>query len=147
MSYELTFSILKPDAVERRISGKINDILETVGLRIIAQKMIHMTKMQAEEFYAVHKERSFFSELVDFITSGPVIVQVLGGDAAVHSYRNIMGATNPIEAKEGTIRKIFAESIGRNCVHGSDSFTNAEKEIKQFFSENEIFKYLDKYNA
>ena len=135
---ERTFSILKPDATERNLTGAINAVIEGVGLRIIAQKRIRMTRGQTETFYAVHKERPFFGELVEFMTSGPVVVQVLEGENAVVKYREIMGATNPAQAAEGTIRKQFARSVGENSVHGSDSPENAEIEIRQFFSGNEI---------
>ena len=138
MATERTFSIIKPDATERNITGKILDKLESAGLRIVAQKRIRMTREQAETFYAVHKERPFFSELVEFMTSGPVVVQVLEGENAVAKYREIMGATNPAQAAEGTIRKLFAQSVGENSVHGSDSPGNAEIEIRQFFAGNEI---------
>jgi nucleoside-diphosphate kinase len=136
---EKTFSIIKPDAVKNNITGKVNAVIESAGLQIVAQKKIKMTKEQAEKFYGVHKERPFFGELVSFITSGPVVVQVLQGEGAIALYRNIMGATNPAQAEEGTIRKLYAASIGENAVHGSDSAENAAIEIKQFFSENEIF--------
>ena len=135
---ERTFSIIKPDATERNLTGAVNAVIEGAGLRIVAQKRIRMTRDQAETFYAVHKERPFFGELVEFMTSGPVVVQVLEGDNAVAKYREIMGATNPAQAAEGTIRKQFARSVGENSVHGSDSPENAEIEIRQFFSGNEI---------
>lgn len=135
---ERTFSILKPDATNRNLTGKINAKFEEEGLRIVAQRRIHMTQAQAEKFYDVHKERPFFGELVDFMTSAPVVVQVLEGENAVARNRDIMGATNPEEAAEGTIRKEFALSIGENSVHGSDSLENAEIEIAQFFTEDEI---------
>ena len=138
MAVERTFSILKPDATERNLTGAINALIEKAGLRIIAQKRIRMTRQEAETFYAVHKERPFFGELVEFMTSGPVVVQVLEGDNAVAKYRDIMGATNPAQAADGTIRKQFAKSIGENSVHGSDSVDNARIEIAQFFSGNEI---------
>jgi nucleoside-diphosphate kinase len=138
MAVERTFSILKPDATERNLTGAINALIEKAGLRIIAQKRIRMTRQEAETFYAVHKERPFFGELVEFMTSGPVVVQVLEGDNAVAKYRDIMGATNPAQAAEGTIRKQFAKSVGENSVHGSDSVDNARIEIAQFFSGNEI---------
>lgn len=136
----LTFSILKPDATERNLIGQINAVIEKAGLKIVAQKMIHMSKEQAENFYEVHNQRPFFSSLVEYMTSAPVVVQVLssGGDS-VKKYREVMGATNPAEAAEGTIRKLFAENIERNSVHGSDSDENAEKEINFFFNDNEIF--------
>ena len=138
MAAERTFSILKPDATERNLTGAINALIEKAGLRIVAQKRIRMTRQEAETFYAVHKERPFFGELVQFMTSGPVVVQVLEGDNAVAKYREIMGATNPAQAAEGTIRKQFAKSVGENSVHGSDSVDNAKIEIAQFFSGNEI---------
>jgi nucleoside-diphosphate kinase len=138
MAAERTFSILKPDATQRNLTGAINAVIEKAGLRIVAQKRIRMTRQEAETFYAVHKERPFFGELVEFMTSGPVVVQVLEGDNAVAKYREIMGATNPAQAAEGTIRKQFAKSVGENSVHGSDSVDNARIEIAQFFSGNEI---------
>jgi nucleoside-diphosphate kinase len=138
MAVEHTFSIIKPDATERNLTGGVNAMIEGAGLRIVAQKRIHMTRAQAEAFYAVHKARPFFGELVDFMISAPVVVQVLEGDGAVAKYRDVMGATNPSEAAEGTIRKAFAKSIGENSVHGSDSAENAQIEIAQFFSGNEI---------
>jgi len=133
-----TFSIIKPDATERNLTGAINAVIEKAGLRIIGQRRIQMTTAQAERFYGVHRERPFFRELVDFMTSGPVVVQVLFGDDAVAKYREVMGATNPADAAEGTIRKLFAKSIGENSVHGSDSAENAAIEIAQFFSEADI---------
>ena len=138
MAQHRTFSIIKPDATRRNLTGAINAKIEASGLRIIAQKLIHMTNEQAGSFYAVHKERPFYGELVEFMTSGPVVVQVLEGDDAVVAYRSVMGATNPADADEGTIRKEFAESIEANSVHGSDSLENAEIEIKHFFTEDEI---------
>ena len=138
MALERTFSIIKPDATRRNLTGKIIDRFETNGLRIIASKRIHMTREQAEGFYAVHKERPFFRELVDFMMSGPVVVQVLEGEDAVKRNRDIMGATNPADAAEGTIRKTHAESIEANTVHGSDSDENAAIEIAFFFNEDEI---------
>ncbi len=138
MTPQRTFSILKPDATERNLTGAINAVIEGAGLRIIAQKRILMSKRDAETFYAVHRERPFFGELVDFMISGPVVVQVLEGENAVMRYREIMGATNPANAAEGTIRKKFARSVGENSVHGSDSPENAAIEIAQFFSGNEI---------
>jgi nucleoside-diphosphate kinase len=138
MAVERTFSILKPDATQRNLTGAINAVIEKAGLRIVAQKRIRMTRQQAEAFYAVHKERPFFGELVQFMTSGPVVVQVLEGDNAVAKYREVMGATNPAQAAEGTIRKQFAQSVGENSVHGSDSAENAKIEIEQFFPANEI---------
>lgn len=135
---ERTFSILKPDATRRNLTGKINAMLEDAGLRIVAQKRIHMTQADAEEFYGVHKERPFFGELVAFMTSGPVVVQVLEGENAVLKNREVMGATNPKDAAEGTIRKTFAESIEANSVHGSDSLENAVIEMNFFFAGREI---------
>lgn len=135
---ERTFSIIKPDATKRNLTGAVNAMIEGAGLRIIGQKRVHMTQAQAERFYAVHSERPFFGELVEFMTSGPVVVQVLEGNNAVAAYRDVMGATNPAEAAEGTIRKAYAESIGENSVHGSDSAENAALEIAQWFSEAEI---------
>ena len=138
MATTRTFSIIKPDATRRNLTGAINARIEAAGLRTIAQKRIAMTKAQAEAFYAVHAERPFYGELVSFMTSGPVVVQVLEGDDAVPAYRAVMGATNPADADEGTIRKEFAESIEANSVHGSDSDENAAIEIKHFFTEDEI---------
>ncbi len=138
MPMERTFSIIKPDATARNLTGAINAMIEQAGLRIIAQKRVRITKQQAEAFYAVHKERPFFRELVDFMISGPVVVQVLEGDSAIVRYRDIMGATDPAKAAPGTIRKVHAKSIGENSVHGSDAPETAVKEIAQFFSENEI---------
>jgi nucleoside-diphosphate kinase len=138
MAVERTFSILKPDATARNLSGAINALIEKAGLRIVAQKRIRMTREQAETFYAVHRERPFFRELVEFMISGPVVVQVLEGENAIAKYRDVMGATNPANAAEGTIRKIYAQSVGENSVHGSDAPETAEKEIAQFFSGNEI---------
>ena len=133
-----TFSIIKPDATDRNLTGAVNKVIEEGGLRIIAQRRIKMTREQAERFYSVHAERPFFGELVDFMTSGPVVVQVLEGENAVARYRDVMGATNPEEAAEGTIRALFAKSIGENSAHGSDSDENAAIEIAQFFSEADI---------
>jgi nucleoside-diphosphate kinase len=138
MSVQHTFSIIKPDATERNLTGGVNALIEAAGLRIVAQKRILMSRKEAETFYGVHRERPFFGELVDFMTSGPVVVQVLEGENAVLRYRDVMGATNPANASEGTIRKTFARSIGENSVHGSDSVENAAIEIAQFFSRNEI---------
>jgi nucleoside-diphosphate kinase len=138
MATERTFSILKPDATRRNLTGKINAVFEEKGLRIVAQKRIQMTQQMAETFYGVHKERPFFKDLVSFMTSGPVVVQVLEGEDAVAKNREIMGATNPANAAEGTIRKLFAESIEANSVHGSDSPENAATEIAYFFAGNEI---------
>ena len=138
MALERTFSIIKPDATRRNLTGKINAKIEEAGLRIVAQKRLQMTRAMAEGFYAVHKERSFFGELVDFMVSGPVVVQVLEGEDAIAHYRKVMGATNPANADEGTIRKEFAESIEANSVHGSDSQENAKIEIDYFFAQVEI---------
>ena len=133
-----TFSILKPDATARNLTGKINAVIEDAGLRIVAQRRIRMSRAQAEKFYEVHSERPFYGELVDFMTSGPVVVQVLEGEGAVARYREVMGATNPAQAADGTIRKLFAVSMGENSVHGSDSDDNARIEIAQFFDEADI---------
>jgi nucleoside-diphosphate kinase len=138
MAIERTFSIIKPDATERNITGKVLTCLEEGGLRVVAQKRIHMTKKQAEGFYAVHKARPFFKSLVEFMTSAPAVVQVLEGDNAVARNREIMGATDPAKASPGTIRALYAESIERNSVHGSDSPENAKAEIKFFFKNDEI---------
>ncbi|HZL30122.1 MAG TPA: nucleoside-diphosphate kinase [Pseudolabrys sp.] len=138
MPAERTFSILKPDATERNLTGAINAMIEAAGLRIVAQKRVRITRAQAEEFYGVHKARPFFGELVDFMTSGPVVVQVLEGDNAIAKYRDVMGATDPAKAAPNTIRKVHAKSIGENSVHGSDAPETAAKEIAQFFSGNEI---------
>ncbi|HWV44180.1 nucleoside-diphosphate kinase [Pseudorhodoplanes sp.] len=138
MAIERTFSILKPDATARNLTGAINAVIEKAGLRIVAQKRIRMSKAEAETFYGVHRERPFFGELVEFMTSGPVVVQVLEGENAIAKYREIMGATDPSKAAEGTIRKLYAKSVGENSVHGSDAPETAAKEIAQFFSGNEI---------
>ncbi len=138
MALERTFSILKPDATRRNLTGAVNAVIEKAGLRIVAQKRVRMTREHAEAFYAVHKERPVFGELVEFMTSGPVVVQVLESENAIAKYREVMGATNPANAAEGTIRKQFAESVGENTVHGSDSAENADIEIRQFFAGNEI---------
>ena len=138
MAVERTFSIIKPDATRRNLTGKINARFEEKGLRIVAQKRIKMSRQQAEGFYGVHKERPFFKDLCTFMTSGPVVVQVLEGENAVAANREIMGATNPANAAPGTIRKDFAESIEANSVHGSDSPENAKTEIAFFFQPNEI---------
>ena len=135
---ERTFSIIKPDATRRNLTGKINAVIEDAGLRIVAQKRIRMSRAQAEKFYEIHKERPFFGELVDFMISEPVVVQVLEGENAIARYREVMGATNPANAAEGTIRKLYAESVGENSVHGSDAPDAAALEIAQFFSGNEI---------
>ena len=138
MAVQRTFSILKPDATKRNLTGAVNAVIEKAGLRIVAQKRILMTKAQAETFYAVHAARPFFGELVEFMTSGPVVVQVLEGEDAIAKYREVMGATNPANAAPGTIRKEFAESIEANSVHGSDSVDNAKIEISQNFAGFEI---------
>ena len=138
MASERTFSILKPDATARNLTGAINAVIEKAGLRIVAQKRIRMSRAEAETFYSVHKERPFFGELVAFMTSGPVVVQVLEGENAIAKYREIMGATDPAKAAEGTIRKLYAKSVGENSVHGSDAAETAAQEIAQFFSGNEI---------
>ena len=138
MAIERTFSIIKPDATARNLTGAVNALIEKAGLRIVAQRRIRMTREQAETFYAVHKARPFFGELVEFMTSGPVVVQVLQGEGAIAKYRDVMGATDPAKAAAGTIRKDFAESIEANSVHGSDSPENAAQEIAFFFSEVEI---------
>ena len=138
MATERTFSIIKPDATARNLTGQIIARFEEAGLRIVASKRIHMSREQAEGFYAVHKERPFFNDLVSFMISGPVIVQVLEGDNAIARNREIMGATNPADADEGTIRKDFAESIEANSVHGSDASETAADEIKFFFADNEL---------
>ena len=138
MGIQRTFSIIKPDATARNLTGAINAKIEEAGLRIIAQKRIRLSKEQAEGFYAVHKERPFFGDLVSFMISGPVVVQVLEGEDAIAKYRDVMGATNPENAEPGTIRKEFAESIEANSVHGSDAPETAAQEIPFFFSEDEI---------
>jgi nucleoside-diphosphate kinase len=138
MAVTRTFSIIKPDATRRNLTGAVTATLENAGLRVVASKRIHMSREQAEGFYAVHKERPFFGELVDFMISGPVVVQVLEGENAMQTNRDIMGATNPKDAAEGTIRKLFAESIEANTVHGSDSDENAAIEIAYFFKPEEI---------
>lgn len=138
MTIQRTFSILKPDATRRNLTGEINAVIEKAGLKIIAQKRLHLSRGQAEAFYGVHKERAFFGDLCDFMTSGPVVVQVLEGENAVAAYRDVMGATNPENADAGTIRKEFAESIEANSVHGSDSLENAAIETAYFFSGIEV---------
>ena len=138
MAIERTFSIIKPDATSRNLTGAINAMIEKAGLRIVAQKRVLISREQAERFYAVHRARPFFRELVDFMTSGPVVVQVLERENAIAAYRDLMGATDPAKAALDTIRKVFARSIGENSVHGSDAADTAEKEIAQFFAENEI---------
>jgi nucleoside-diphosphate kinase len=138
MAVERTFSILKPDATARNLTGAINAMIEKAGLRIVGQRRVRMSKADAEKFYEVHKARPFYGELVEFMTSGPVIVQVLEGENAVAKYREVMGATDPAKAADGTIRKVHAKNIGENSVHGSDASETAAIEIAQFFSGNEI---------
>ena len=138
MPIERTFSIIKPDATARNLTGAINAMIEGAGLRIVAQKRTRISREQAETFYAVHRERPFFRELVEFMTSGPVVVQVLEGENAIARYREIMGATDPAKAAPGTIRKVHAKSLGENSVHGSDAPDTAQQEIAQFFSGNDI---------
>ena len=138
MAVQRTLSIIKPDATNRNLTGKINAVFEDAGLRIVAQKRVRMTSAQAEGFYAEHKERPFFGELVEFMTSAPVVLQVLQGENAVAHHREVMGATNPADAAEGTVRKLYAQSIGENSVHGSDSEASAEREINYFFRPEEI---------
>jgi len=138
MAVERTLSIIKPDATRRNLTGKINARFEEAGLRIVAQKRLYLTQTQAEGFYYVHKERAFFDDLVEFMTSGPIVVQVLEGDDAIQRNRDIMGATNPANADDGTIRKDFAEDIEANSVHGSDALETATEEIAYFFSQLEI---------
>jgi nucleoside-diphosphate kinase len=138
MTVEKTLSIIKPDATKRNLTGLINTKFEKAGLRIIAQKRLQLTRSMAEKFYEIHKDRPFYNDLVDFMISGPVVVQVLEGDNAVKLNRDVMGATNPEDAEEGTIRKEFAESIEANSVHGSDSLENAQKEISFFFAHIEL---------
>ncbi|MAO96383.1 MAG: nucleoside-diphosphate kinase [Citromicrobium sp.] len=138
MAVTRTFSIIKPDATRRNLTGAVTKMLEEAGLRVVASKRIHMSEDQAKKFYEVHAERPFYGELVDFMTSGPVVVQVLEGEDAVKRNRDVMGATNPADAADGTIRKTYAESIEANSVHGSDSDENAATEIAFFFSDDEI---------
>ncbi len=138
MAIERTFSIIKPDATARNLTGVINAMIEGAGLRIVAQRRTRISREQAETFYAVHRERPFFRELVEFMSSGPVVVQVLEGENAIARYREIMGATDPAKAAPGTIRKIYAKSLGENSVHGSDAPDTAQQEIAQFFSGNDI---------
>jgi nucleoside-diphosphate kinase len=138
MSVERTLSIIKPDATARNLTGKINALFEAAGLRIIAQKRLRLTRAQAEAFYAVHAERAFYGELCEYMTSGPVVVQALEGENAIAGNRQVMGATNPANADEGTVRKQFGVNVQENSVHGSDSPENAAKEIAFFFSETEI---------
>ena len=135
---ERTFSIIKPDATRRNLTGKINAVIEDAGLRIVGQRRVKLSEEQAKKFYAVHAERPFYGELVGQMTAEPVVVQVLEGDNAVARYREVMGATNPEQAADGTIRKLFAKSVGENSVHGSDSQDNAKIEIAQFFTDAEI---------
>ena len=138
MSIEYTFSIIKPDATERNLTGKINSYLETAGLKIVAQKMVQLTEDQAKQFYAEHSERPFFGSLVSYMTSAPVVLQVLKGEGAILKNREVMGATNPAEAAAGTIRKDFAKDIEANSIHGSDSADSAKREIEFFFDSSEI---------
>jgi nucleoside-diphosphate kinase len=138
MAVERTFSILKPDATARNLTGAINAIIEKAGLRIVGQRRIQMSRADAEKFYEVHKARPFYGELVEFMTSGPVVVQVLEGENAIAKYREVMGATDPAKAADGTIRKVHAKSVGENSVHGSDSAENAKNEIAQFFKDSDI---------
>jgi nucleoside-diphosphate kinase len=138
MAIERTFSILKPDATARNLTGAINAMIEKAGLRIVAQRRIKMSRADAEKFYEVHKERPFYGELVEFMTSGPVVVQVLEGDNAIAKYREVMGATDPAKAADGTVRKVHAKSVGEHSVHGSDAADTAKKEIGQFFKDSEI---------
>jgi nucleoside-diphosphate kinase len=138
MAIERTFSILKPDATARNLTGAINAMIEKAGLRIVGQRRIRMSRADAEKFYEVHKERPFYGELVEFMTSGPVVVQVLEGEGAIAKYREVMGATDPAKAADGTIRKVHAKSVGENSVHGSDAADTAKKEIAQFFKDGDI---------
>lgn len=138
MSVQRTFSIIKPDATKRNLTGKVNAMIEEAGLRIVGQRRVHMTEAQAKRFYEVHAERPFYNDLVNFMTSGPVVVQVLEGENAIARYREVMGATNPAEAAGGTIRAAFAESIDANTVHGSDAPETAAEEIAQFFRDDQI---------
>ncbi|HEX7074690.1 MAG TPA: nucleoside-diphosphate kinase [Hyphomicrobiaceae bacterium] len=138
MAIERTFSIIKPDATERNLTGAINALIEKAGLRIVAQKRVRWTRAQAEKFYEEHKARPFYGELCDFMTSGPIVIQVLEGENAIARYREVMGATDPAKADEGTIRKMFGRSVGENSVHGSDSPASAEREILLNFGLNEI---------
>jgi nucleoside-diphosphate kinase len=138
MAIERTFSIIKPDATRRNLTGAVNALIEKAGLRIVAQKRVHMTRVQAETFYAVHKARPFFGELVETMTAGPVVVQVLEGENAIKAYRDVLGATDPSKAEPGTIRKEYAISLGENSAHGSDAVETAAIEIAQWFAGNEI---------
>ena len=139
---ELTLSIIKPDAVKRGLAGEINSLIEKKKMRIVAQKMLHLSLNDAKGFYFVHKERAFFNDLCEYMTSGPIVVQVLMGKNVINNYRKLMGATNPANADDGTIRKIYGLSVEENSVHGSDSMENSEIEINYFFSSREIFKQL-----
>lgn len=139
MSTQQTLSIIKPDGVQKNLIGNIFSLIEKAGLKIVATKMLHLSENQAKEFYAVHKERPFYNDLVKYMTSGPVVVSVLEGENAVAKYRDVMGATNPKDAAPGTIRKLYAESIECNAVHGSDSPKNAQIEVRFFFGDNKIF--------
>ena len=143
MAIERTFSIVKPDAVRRNLIGKVYDRFETGGLRVIASRMIQLTRSQAQDFYAVHRERPFYNDLVDYMTSGPVVVQVLEGESAITRNREIMGATNPADAAPGTIRADFAESVEANAVHGSDAPETAREEISFFFEDSDICPRAD----
>ena len=138
MSVERTLSIIKPDATRRNLTGKINAMFEDAGLRIVAQKRLHLTQQQAETFYEVHKERAFYKDLVGFMTSGPVVVQVLEGEGAIAKNREVMGATNPANADDGTVRKLYGESVEANSVHGSDAPETAAQEIAYFFAGTEL---------
>lgn len=138
MAVQRTFSIIKPDATKRNLTGKVNAMIEDAGLRIVAQRRVQLSEAQAQKFYEVHAERPFYGDLVGFMTSGPVVVQVLEGEDAIATYRNVMGATNPADADAGTIRAAFAESIDANTVHGSDAPETAAEEIAQFFSDDQI---------
>ena len=139
---EQTLSIIKPDAVKRGLAGEINSLIEKKKMKIIAQKMIHLSLNDAKGFYFVHKDRAFFNDLCEYMTSGPIVVQVLMGKNVINNYRKLMGATNPTNAEEGTIRKIYGLSVEENSVHGSDSKENSEIEISYFFSRKEIFEQL-----
>ena len=138
MAVERTFSMIKPDATRRNLTGAVTKMLEDAGLRVVAAKRVHMSLDQARKFYEVHKDRPFYGELTEFMSSGPTVVQVLEGEDAIAKNREVMGATNPAEAEEGTIRKIYAESLGENSVHGSDAPETAAEEIRFWFGENEI---------
>jgi nucleoside-diphosphate kinase len=138
MAVQRTFSIIKPDATKRNLTGKVNAMIEDAGLRIVGQRRVQLSEAQAKKFYEVHAERPFYGDLVSFMTSGPVVVQVLEGEDAIATYRNVMGATNPAEAEAGTIRAAFAESIDANTVHGSDAPETAAEEIAQFFNDDQI---------